>query len=377
MEPVAPFTLCLEFGTGGGHMSYLQFEISTQRILENAVSEICDIAFSVGIDGAAVLSALPESGTFLTGANVPVLSAKDRGKVSVLFYVNPTRNGIKWPFIQFHSFRHGGNTAQFNGLQWSRNNVQTLNRNTQDHLSAVPVRKAVSHIHTTDDRLRLERDNRLDFSYRHGKPLDETLSWAHTKFAGYLDNPTLARTNGRHVGGHRFLFPMETAAGTRVGYHQICTGVSDEKRHYVRQAGLMSGSFVRINARCDSALTLPPIVCEGVSTALSIALVWPGAIFAALCANNLKKVRKSIYGPVILAADNDQWKLAVGNSGIKNAREAREAGDTLLAPSFGAASHTAKPTDFNDVLMLEGYSALHQQIHSVAQATCAPIALAA
>jgi len=367
----------MQLGTGGKHMGYLQFDDSTRRILESAASEICELAFRIGIDGAAVLAALPEPGTLLTGANVPVLTPKDRGKASILFHINRTRDGVNWPFFQFYSFRHGGMTAKFNGLQWLRGNVHKLNGKDSIHRPAVAVRTAITNANVIDDHARLKRDDRLSFAYSQGQFLDETLCWAQEKFAGYMDNQTLTRMNGHSVGGNRLLFPMETSAGRRVGYHQIRTGSRDEKRHYVRQAGLMAGSFVKIGARSKSALTLPPIICEGVSTAMSIALVWPGAIFAALCANNLKKVRQSIYGPVILAADNDQWKLAVGNSGIKNAREAREAGDALLAPSFGAASHTAKPTDFNDVLMLEGCSALHQQIHSVAQATCAPIALAA
>jgi len=350
---------------------------STRRILESAASEICEIAFRIGIDGAAVLAALPEPGTLLTGANVPVLTPKDRGKASILFHINRTRDGVKWPFLQFYSFRHGGMAAKFNGLQWLRRNVHKLNGNDSIHRPAVAVRTAIKNTSVIDDLARLKRDDRLSFAYSQGQSLDETLCWAQEKFAGYMDNQTLTRITGRNVGGNRLLFPMETTAGRRVGYHQILTGNRDEKRHYVRQTGLMAGSFVRIGARSKSALTLPPIICEGVSTAMSIALVWPGAIFAALCAGNLKNVRQSIYGPVILAADNDQWKVSVGNVGIRNARTASEVEDIIRVPAFRLAAHIAKPTDFNDLLLLEGYNALHQQITGFAPPSSAVIAIAA
>lgn len=87
-------------------------------ILENAHSDICVHAERAGIDGERLLANLPEPGSLLTGSRVPVLSNRDRGRASVLFHLNHTRNGTAWPFLQFQSFRHGGIRKQFNGLTW-------------------------------------------------------------------------------------------------------------------------------------------------------------------------------------------------------------------------------------------------------------------
>jgi hypothetical protein len=47
-----------------------------------------------------------------------------------------------------------------------------------------------------------------------------------------------------------------------------------------------------------------------------------------------------------------------GNVGIVSAHKALKYGDSLFCPEFTAASCEYKPTDFNDLLMLEGVAVL-------------------
>jgi putative DNA primase/helicase len=340
----------------------MRLDVTAAEILERAAADICELTSRVGIDGMALLSSLPESGTLLTGKQVPALTPKDQGKVSVLFYLNRTADGMTWPFIQFRTFRHGGVVEQFHGLQWLRQHANPALR-----LHTRPATKAIirqTHAATgLNDADRRQRDERLQFSYRRSLPLTVALAWVRPRFAGLMTDNILARASGRHAGQGRMLFPMETITGQRTGYHQIVTGEKDEKRHFVHQAGLMSGSFVRIAAADSSSAFLPAVICEGVATALTLALVWPGPVFAALCAKNLKKVRQTIYGPVILAADNDQWKTDIGNVGLQSAREACETGDLVIAPHFSPETLENRPTDFNDLLLTNGLPELRLQLH--------------
>lgn len=107
---------------------------------------------------------------------------------------------------------------------------------------------------------------------------------------------------------------------------------------------------------------LPTGMCEGLATGLSVALVWPGQIRVALDAGNLVAVRQDIYGPVTLFADNDQWSNTGINTGITKARQAATLIDKVIIPAFSAASLCHKPTDFNDLLQLEGLNALKKSV---------------
>lgn len=336
-------------------------DLNATDILTQAASDICEMASAVGIDGTALLASLPASGTFLTGNQVPALTPKDRGKVAVLFYLNRTHSGMAWPFIQFRTFRHGGAVTSFNGLRWMRARGSSAWRSTHSACNKTFVRQAAIRTGLTDAS-RQQRDERLQFTYQGSTPLTQTLDWVTQKFQGHLTDDVLARTAGRCAERNRVLFPMENMAGTRTGYHQITVEQNNEKRHFVRKSGLMNGSFVRIKAASAAYSALPPIICEGVATALSLALVWPGPVFAALCAANLSKVRKSIYGPVILAADNDQWKEHVGNIGLLEAEKAAENADHIVMPHFKAQEISTKPTDFNDLLCIAGLPALASQV---------------
>ena len=167
----------------------------------------------------------------------------------------------------------------------------------------------------------------------------------------------LERINGRHASNDRLLFPLMDQGGEHVGYQQIKTDGSNAKRFFLRASGLLAGSSARISATgTDTSRTT--VICEGIMTALAVARVWDGPVIAALTANNLRNVRSQIAGPVVIARDDDQWKPSVGNTGKTASEAVRQPGDRIVAPQFRACSLAFSPTDFNDLLALEGPAAV-------------------
>ena len=124
---------------------------------------------------------------------------------------------------------------------------------------------------------------------------------------------------------------------------------------------MLKGSYIEILPQKGSP-PKSPALCEGLATGLSIALVWAGPVYVALSANNLEAVRHNLTGPVTIFSDNDAWKPEVGNVGETAARRALHSGDNLISPKFEQQSLQYQPTDFNDLLMLEGIHALVKQV---------------
>lgn len=73
-------------------------------------------------------------------------------------------------------------------------------------------------------------------------------------------------------------------------------------------------------------------------------------------------VRQPIAEPVVFFCDEDIWKPHVGNVGRNKALGAMQLGDVLHGPGFHPLSLASQPTDYNDLLWLEGVEALGQQV---------------
>lgn len=102
-------------------------------------------------------------------------------------------------------------------------------------------------------------------------------------------------------------------------------------------------------------------VCEGYSTAATIAIATERTVFVAFNAGNLypvcDNIRKKTNVPIIVCADEDDSKYRPGgipyNAGRAAAMKCVEAfGCIAIFPVF--ADTSSKPTDFNDLMCLEG-----------------------
>lgn len=129
--------------------------------------------------------------------------------------------------------------------------------------------------------------------------------------------------------------------------------------------GQRRGSFHMIGSRPTGSGQVI-VVTEGYATAASIHQATGYPCVVAFDAGNLLAVTRDMrqaYGvaTILVAADNDQW--TDGNPGIHHARQAASAGRAILAvPKF--ESLATKPTDFNDLMALEGIEAVREQVNA-------------
>lgn len=126
------------------------------------------------------------------------------------------------------------------------------------------------------------------------------------------------------------------------------------------KGGKKSGSFFWIDGGRNTIY-----ICEGYATGATIHEATGCAVVVAFDAGNLPKVapvirEKFLTATIILAADNDQYKDNK-NAGVKCAKQAAEAIKADVAiPQFVDLS--SKPTDFNDLFVLEGIERVRQQL---------------
>lgn len=340
-------------------MSQYHTHAEDYPILQQAREHIVLLAAEVGIDGEAVLANLPAPGQLWFGQSVPVHACRFRGQCSVLFYLNRSVSGQEWPLIRFHTFKHGGEVRVFHGLDWL---IQS-----KDCKQMTPAQKHI-FIRSGDNEslVRLQAEKRLArfrqfyHEFTISNPLTTATEWLQKRLCGEATASLCERVEIRQLDG-RILAPVETSAGVLTGFQSIVHGdTGDQKRFLLAHSGLLKGSFVRIRAS-DSVAGDAVIICEGVATALSLALVWSGEIRAALTATNLTAVRASVKGRAIFAHDMDVFKPNVGNVGWKAACEAMRKDDLLLTPHFHFDDLGLHPTDFNDVLSLYGIDELYRQ----------------
>ena len=354
-------------------------------ILASASNTIIALAKEVGIDASTLLQLLPASSALLKGSCVPVIHKKYRGACSVLLHINQTERGEYWPFLRFSTFKHGGLTAEFNGLMWlkEQNSFKKtrVNSSASQHekkangsfetmTKQLVVTKAKPFISSTistdkvEEEKRLSRFINLQENYRIAKPLTIQDAWLKQRLMSYASPTLLARIDVKRT-ANALLFPLYHDQHQHTGFHKIINMENEDKKfHFAKKTGVFTGSYIKVTASSEFA-HLPIALCEGVVTGLSLGLVWPGEIRIALSANNLLPVRKSIKQSVVIFCDEDVWKQKVGNVGRQAAMKAKQVDDLVQGPRFHFTSLGKKPTDFNDLLCLEGLSAMNNQIGDV------------
>lgn len=333
-----------------------------QTILNRYFPEFCQAAAEVGIDGAKLYQALPPSGQLVTGKRVPVLHSKYKGTCSFLFYINQTANGITWPYFKFMTFKHGGVSSVFNGWHHYHSMVNhgltTSGPKVSPRMATI---KETTHPKVSDTwRFETFCHDSYEF-YR--SPWALNCAWLRQRLAGYLTANLMERIVLRYSAAGYLLAPISHVEHGLVGYHKIEFVKKNQKRHHILHAGQLKGASILIEQNCTCPCT-DIAICEGLVTGLSIALAWPGKIYVALSAGNLQAVRQSLPDDIKVTffADNDAWKPEIGNIGVLKAQAAALPGDIILVPRFDPQFAIHKPTDFNDLLMLEGLASVIRQV---------------
>lgn len=126
-------------------------------------------------------------------------------------------------------------------------------------------------------------------------------------------------------------------------------------------------------------LTDTILICEGFATGATLHEATQQGVFVALDSGNLVHVASEVrkmypLHRIIICADNDQYKKS--NAGIKSAEKASCKVDAdIVYPIFKDVS--SKPTDFNDLYHLDGYSPIIRMLEKprmyFAKANNAPV----
>ena len=347
--------------------------LSSYEIMDLAYSDLRCMAASCGVDWDKLKDSLPQSHQSFCGRALPVCEAADSGKSFFIWYENTTRRGVIFPVLVFFSHRHGGKKKVFNGLSWCKS------RCAKDGAVAVRSRVKLASVTASSNdcssqNWRHENFRRFQLEYNRLSADAANHPYLKAKIGRYArqlcERMDIRRGNDRH--GDYIATPLyrmnERAVFTVVGYQQIfdrSIGAGGQDRRYVMSAqGVKKGSFAYIHpiTKCSRAG-----LAEGLATGLTIALYRSHAIFIAMDAGNLSPVAKLLHNSSLdVFSDNDCWKPQVGNTGLIKASEAvlAHGASQLYCPIFSCCNHHKTPTDFNDLLVLEGVGSLAAQLSS-------------
>jgi putative DNA primase/helicase len=174
----------------------------------------------------------------------------------------------------------------------------------------------------------------------------------------YLGHKGVDNFGGKFDGGIYYV-PMQDAQGRLWNLQRI---VSSGDKYFMKDARVR-GCFHLIGE-----IKKTVILCEGYATGASIAMACRGVtVVVGFNAGNLPNV---IWGllreypdlRIIIAADNDQYTES-GNAGLRIAERCKQDfGCNYILPVF--KDEETKPTDFNDLHLLEGLGVVQDQIHA-------------
>lgn len=172
--------------------------------------------------------------------------------------------------------------------------------------------------------------------------------------------------HGLRLHNRALLVPMCNAKGELRNIQRI---FSNGKKYFTKN-GEKSGCFFPINGNNDTVF-----ICEGLATGISVYKTTGNTVFVAFDSGNLMHVAKVVKNSmsnsnIILAADNDQFTYINNvphNTGLICAtKAAKEIGAHICYPIFKDLTDKIlghRPTDFNDLYIMEGADAVKYQLH--------------
>lgn len=186
--------------------------------------------------------------------------------------------------------------------------------------------------------------------------LEKWNSFSETGNSPYL-NRKKVEAFGIRFEGTDILIPLQDTAGKLWSLQRI----SPEGAKRFLPGGRKKGCFHRIGP-CEEGKSI--YVTEGYATGASIYMSTHHTTVVAFDAGNLESVveeLKKTYpnNSIIIAGDDDRWKET--NVGREKAEEiAQKYGCSVVFPTF--KNTDSKPTDFNDLHVLEGVAEVSRQL---------------
>ncbi|MEH6626616.1 MAG: toprim domain-containing protein [Motiliproteus sp.] len=341
-------------------------------VMASAYSELMPMAESCGINWDQLKRRLPSSDQPLSARDLPVCVASDRHRCFFIWHDNISSTGIRFPVLVFFTHRAGGYKQIFNGLKW-------LIAQCRD---SAPLSRGPCRRPTVTDRLTANTDACKDWrpeNFRRYHRLFNSLPQERG------NHPYLVKKLGMHATdlcrrmdirsgadhhGHFISTPLyrlkDHTLGLVVGYQQIYDraiwGNGQNRKFIMSVEGAKRGSFAYVQGQSSSGRVG---MTEGIATALTIGLYRTHPIYVALGAGNLMLVAKQLDNVALdIFADNDCWKPGIGNVGLNCASAAALAhgNSRIYAPVFTPGNEVHQPTDFNDLLQLQGIDVLSAQL---------------
>lgn len=159
----------------------------------------------------------------------------------------------------------------------------------------------------------------------------------------------------------RLVVPVIDAQGEILSYQTI--DAEGNKRFL--KGGKIEGGFYELRGNRKVVF-----IGEGFATCASIHEATGYTVLVAFDCGNLAKVAKSAKemfpgAKIVIGADNDQF--TEGNPGVTKGRAAAQlVFGEIVYPNFSESDLSSKPTDFNDLHVLQGIEAVKDQIERVA-----------
>lgn len=194
-----------------------------------------------------------------------------------------------------------------------------------------------------------------------------TEKWQKASFSGlstYLKRKQIDKLNGSKMLGLNILVPMMDSESNLVGLQTI-TPKGDK---FFLEGQKVKGCFHVIGGLAQLEKSPTAYVVEGFATGCSVKKATNAPVICAFTAGNLMAACESIkklfpFLKLVICADNDQF--TDGNPGkTRGTNCAIRFNAKFTLPEFKDLS--SKPTDFNDLHVLEGLDKVREQIEAAA-----------
>lgn len=177
----------------------------------------------------------------------------------------------------------------------------------------------------------------------------------------YLARKRVSVHGIRQLPDGRLIVPRQNEQGSLRAYQEIRADGAKKNQ----PGGEASGTFHLIG---EPGTVIH--VCEGYATGAAVHEATGQACAIAFSTHNLTPVgnalrRRYPAARLVFCADNDQWKSSTANPGVQAATAAAHGipNAAVIVPQFRDTS--TKPTDFNDLAVLEGIETVRRQLTAI------------
>jgi phage/plasmid primase-like uncharacterized protein len=367
-----------------------RFNSDPYTLLDFCSSDVAATAAEVQVDWHAISSDVQLNDQKLRG-KIKTLKKGYNGKVAVYGSIKRTAGGIEYPHINFTTQKDGGYTATFDGFKalleiYQQEGGQRIDSARQNAWAEQQAKKR---------RDRQDRLAALEAKEKKARELRYNEHLAYQDVFIRQENRQLPRNAVQYLGAEDGTAPyfqlkqiadivatgaielkrMRDWSGdfTAIALHDIHGEYKGLQRLYekFKKYTVAVDDHQFDGAHCiigDLESSDKAYATEGFATGATVFLATSIPVIVAMNADNLKKVLRdySRYRPelqITNAADNDAFKIKVGNKGLMTAIELhKDFGIRSVYPLFDELDISKKPTDFNDLHCIAGLDEVKKQI---------------